>query len=104
MCYTCYNLVTSLHKTGLGHFLCGAEIDAQCFDYKGGLKQTGSKFVMIIMIFMRRNVFVGKSSLNYFAQGVIQQLRGQNFAIFLPLPPPDRQFLYPENGRKTEIF
>ena len=27
-------------------FLCGAEIDAQRFDYKGGLKQTGSKFVV----------------------------------------------------------
>ena len=26
--------------------VCGAEIDAQRFDYKGGLKQTGSKFVV----------------------------------------------------------
>ena len=44
--HTCYNLVTSLHKTGFSHILCGAEIDAQRFDYKGGLKQTGSIFVV----------------------------------------------------------
>ena len=35
--------------------------------------------------------------------GGIQQLRGQNFAIFDPLPLR-RQFLYPERGQKQTIF
>ena len=36
-------------------------------------------------------------------QGVIQQLRGQNFAIFLP-PSLRGQFLYPERGQKQTFF
>ena len=37
--------------------------------------------------------------------GGIQQLRGQNFAIFLTPPPSLRgQFLYPERGQKTTFF
>ena len=35
--------------------------------------------------------------------GVIQQLRGQNFAIFRP-PPLRGQFLYPERGQKQTFF
>ena len=33
--------------------------------------------------------------------GVIQQLRGPNFAIFTP---PPLQFLYPERGQKQTFF
>ena len=36
--------------------------------------------------------------------GAIQQLRGQNFAIFLPPPPLRGQFLYPERGQKQTFF
>ena len=43
-----------------------------------------------------------------FGIGVIQQLRGQNFAIFsapTPTPNPLRgQFLYPERGQKQNFF
>ena len=35
--------------------------------------------------------------------GVIQPLRGQNFAIFGP-PPLRGQFLYPERGQKQRFF
>ena len=35
--------------------------------------------------------------------GVIQQLRGQNFAILTP-PPLRGQFLYPERGQKQAFF
>ena len=35
--------------------------------------------------------------------GGIQQLRGQNFAIFWP-PPLRGQFLYPERGQKQTFF
>ena len=35
--------------------------------------------------------------------GVIQQLRGQNFAIFEP-PPLRGQFLYLERGQKQTFF
>ena len=35
--------------------------------------------------------------------GGIQQLRGQNFAIFWP-PPLGGQFLYPERGQKQTFF
>ena len=35
--------------------------------------------------------------------GSIQQLRGQNFAIFCP-PPRRGQFLYPERGQKQIFF
>ena len=38
-----------------------------------------------------------------FMYGVIQQLRGQNFAIFAP-PPLRGQFLYPGRGQKQTIF
>ena len=38
-----------------------------------------------------------------FYQGVIQQLRGQNFAIFSTLPMRG-QFLYPERGQKPTFF
>ena len=37
------------------------------------------------------------------ALGGIQQLRGQNFAIFRP-PPLRGQFLYPERWIKTDIL
>ena len=38
-------------------------------------------------------------------QGVIQQLHGQNFAIFWPpLSPLRGQFLYPERGQKYTFF
>ena len=36
--------------------------------------------------------------------GVIQQLRGQNFAIFWPPSPLRRQFLYPERWQKQTFF
>ena len=39
--------------------------------------------------------------------GVIQQLRGQNFAIFGPPPQPPTlrgQFLYPVRGQKQTFF
>ena len=36
--------------------------------------------------------------------GVIQQLRGQNFAIFCPPGPLHGQFLYPERGQKQTFF
>ena len=36
--------------------------------------------------------------------GGIQQLRGQNFAIFCPPPPLRRQFLYPQCGQKQTFF
>ena len=35
--------------------------------------------------------------------GGIQQLRGQNFALFNP-PPPRGQFLYPERGQKQTFL
>ena len=34
-------------------------------------------------------------------KGVIQQLRGQNFAIFLPLPLLRGQFLYPDVDKNS---
>ena len=39
----------------------------------------------------------------YLRLGGIQQLRGQNFAIFWP-PPLRGQFLYPEHGQKQTFF
>ena len=37
--------------------------------------------------------------------GVIQQLRGQNFAIYFLTPPPGvDSFLYPERGQKQTFF
>jgi len=36
--------------------------------------------------------------------GVIQQLRGQNFAIFLHPPPLRGLLLYPEFGQKLTFF
>ena len=36
--------------------------------------------------------------------GVIQQLRGHNFAIFDPPTPLPGQFLYSERGQKQTVF
>ena len=38
------------------------------------------------------------------SKGGMQQLRGQNFAIFYPLPPLRGQFLYSERGQIQAFF
>ena len=64
----------------------------------------GSLLIMKILCKFFSHHYLKSTKSGWFIKGGIQQLRGQNFAIFWPPPPCVDSFLYHEHGQKQTFL